>query len=67
MAKILTRKHLREALKKEGLPSSLTSIIKYEKQGLIPSKTTDLGQRRDQTFSEADIAGVVQKVKESQK
>lgn len=65
--KVFTKKHLLEALKKEGLPSSYKSLIKYENMGVIPTSLNveGLGNAGNwRLYTEQDIKEIVRKVKE---
>lgn len=65
--KVYTKKHLLDALEKEGLPASYKSLLKYEKLGIIPTNNTaeGLGNAGNwRLYTEDDIKNIVAKVKE---
>lgn len=64
MPAIYTKKHLLEALKEAGLPSSYKTLLKMENAGVVPRggeiKSTD----SDRFYTEEEINSIVSKVKE---
>lgn len=62
--KVLTKKHLLEALAKEGLPSSYKSLLKYERLGIVPTKGAVERSGNWRLYTEQEIKEIVQMVRE---
>lgn len=65
--KVFTKKHLLDALAKEGLPATYKSLLKYEKLGIIPTQSNveGVGSAGNwRLYTEDDIKTIVAKVKE---
>lgn len=68
--KVYTKKHLLDALAKEGLPATYKSLLKYEKMGIIPNngKSEGLGSAANwRLYTEEEIKDIVSKVKAHKK
>lgn len=58
--------HLLAALKKEGLPSTYKSLLKMEREGIIPQANNAIGfgvTDRWRLYSQEDIKNIVLRVK----
>lgn len=66
--KVITRKDLLEVLKKEGLPYSYKSLLKYEQMGILPRPENSTGfgvsNRSMRIYTEQEIQDAVSKLKE---
>lgn len=65
--KVYTKKHLLEALSKEGLPATYKSLLKYEKLGIIPTNGSAEGVGTAgnwRLYTEEEIKSIVVKVKQ---
>lgn len=61
--KILTKKHLLEALKAEGLPSSYKTLLKFERLGIIPVRGAVERSGNWRLYTEQEIKEIVEMVK----
>jgi len=64
--KVFTKKHLLDALQKEGLPATYKSLLKYEKLGIIPLQGSAEGVGNASNwrlYTEDEIKSIVAKVK----
>ena len=66
MGKMYSKQHLLQALKKEGLPSTYKSLLKYEKAGIVPTGDNAIGfgiSNRWRLYTEDEIKQIVDTVK----
>lgn len=69
MQRQYTKKHLQEALQREGLPHTYSTIRKYEDNGVIPRSENpiEFGEREWRMYSETEIKNIVMLVKKYKK
>jgi len=61
-----TKKHLVVALKKAKLPHAYTTLISYEKKGIIPKSKNpiDYGRLKWRSYTDEEIVDIVNCVRE---
>jgi hypothetical protein len=67
--KLYTKMHLLEALKEAGLPSTYKSLLKLEKDGVVPKSEsgTDFSVNRMRLYTGDEIKTIVSLVKTHKK
>ena len=64
--RVFTKRHLQEALKKHGLPSSYSTVLKYEEMGVIPkpAQVISYGKGKEyRSYMQEEIDEIVRLVK----
>jgi len=63
--KILTKAHLLAELKKNKLPCSYLSLVRWEKDGTIPrpENTINYGRNKVRVYTEAEVASIIDIIK----
>ena len=67
---VFTKRHLQQALKKAGLPSSYSTVLKYEQMKVIPkpAHVISYGKGKDyRSYTQEEIDSIVALVKEHRK
>lgn len=61
MDEVFTKAHLQKALDRAKLPSDYTTILKYERKGIIPlpQKRIRYGKRFWRSYSQEEIDNIV--------
>lgn len=67
MIKVYTKVHLLKALQKAKLPYSYKSLLKYEKLGIIPRKSSIdvVGNNTGRFYTQEEITEIVSNAKQS--
>ena len=63
------KQQLLEAIEKEGLPCSYSTLLKYERQGIIPlaENTLTYNDREWRTYTEREVKNIIKLIKKHKK
>jgi hypothetical protein len=66
---VYLKKHLLEALSKEGLPYSYSTLLKYERQGIIPKAKQTLTYNNSEwrTYTEREVKKIIKLIRKYRK
>jgi hypothetical protein len=68
MKQIYTKNELLEELRKNNLPCDYTTLLRYERRGIVPKpQRIEFPERKWRVYSAAEIADIVNKVRQYRK